>query len=155
MIVGSGPRLPVPLFAALLLLGVIHALAIAQTRREVFDPDGSFWIQGKPPRGLEDFSGINLNAKRNHDLPPSGVDLTNGTQMRYKSLAVTPDKLRFTTIVVRGVSYSFRGRFLKGGVLAAADLDQDTPVLEGILTKFKKGQKVVSANLKFTYFGGT
>jgi len=155
MIVGSGVRLPVPAIAAVVLLGGLYALSIAQTRRERFDPDGSFWIQGKPPKAFEDFSGINLNAKRNRYMPASGVDLTNGTQLRYKALAVAPDKLVFTTIVVRGVSYSFRGRFLKRGVFAAADLDQDTPVLEGTLTKFKSGQKVAQANLKFTYFGGT
>ena len=77
MIIGSGVRLPIPLIGALLILGGLQALSIAQTRRVRFDPDGSFWIQGKPPNGFEDFSGINLNAKRNRDIPASGVDLTN------------------------------------------------------------------------------
>lgn len=155
MTISPGVPQPVLLIAALMVGCGVQALSIAQTRRERFDPDGSFWIQGKPPKGFEDFSGINLNAKRNRYMPASGVDLTNGTQMRFKVLAVARDKLIFTTVVIRGVSYSFRGRFLKGGVFAAADLDQDTPVLEGILTKFKGGQKRAQANLKFTYFGGT
>jgi hypothetical protein len=53
------------------------------------------------------------------------------------------------------VSYSFSGRFLKGGVFSAGDLDPDAPVLEGTLTKWKGGKKVAEASLKFTYFGGT
>jgi len=53
------------------------------------------------------------------------------------------------------VSYSFVGRFLKGGVFAETVLDDQSPVLEGVLTKFVAGKKVAEANLKFSYFGGT
>ena len=53
------------------------------------------------------------------------------------------------------MSYSFSGRFLKGGVFGAGDLDDETPVLEGTLTKFQVGKKVAEAKLRFVYFGGT
>ena len=56
---------------------------------------------------------------------------------------------------IRGVSYSFAGKFLKGGVYASGVLDDETPVLEGTLIKFRDGKKVAEANLKFVYFGGT
>ena len=55
----------------------------------------------------------------------------------------------------RGVFYTFSGKFLKGGVYASGILDDETPVLEGTLTKFRGGKKVAEANLKFVYFGGT
>jgi len=58
-------------------------------------------------------------------------------------------------MAIDGVSYAFTGRFLKGGVFAALNLDEETPVLEGLLTKYKTGKKVAEAQLKFTYFGGT
>ena len=58
-------------------------------------------------------------------------------------------------MTLRGVSYSFAGKFLKGGVYASGILDKDTPVLEGTLTKFRDGKKVAEANLKLVYFGGT
>ena len=61
----------------------------------------------------------------------------------------------FTTMTVRGVFYTFSGKFLKGGVYGAGDLDDQTPVLEGTLTRFRDGKKVAAANLKFVYFGGT
>jgi hypothetical protein len=70
-------------------------------------------------------------------------------------LATKPDLLAFTTVVVGGVSYSFSGKFLKTGIFETAMLDDETPVLEGTLTKFKAGKMVAEANLKFVYFGGT
>ncbi|SRR6266496_4705450 len=129
--------------------------AQAQRPSQRFDPDGAFWIYGKPPSGFEDFSGINLNSKRSRRLPASGVDLTNGSKLRFQTLVVKREKLTFTTTTVRGVSFTFSGRFLRGGVFATANLDDQTPVLEGTLTKFKGGQKVAEAKLRFTYFGGT
>ena len=120
-----------------------------------FDPDGSFWIHGKPPSDFEDVGGINLNSHASKRLPAQGVELTNGRRLRFKSLTVKRDALVFTTEPYRGVSYSFSGRFLRGGVFAAQNLDEETPVLEGTLTKLQNGRKAAEAKLKFTYFGGT
>jgi len=122
-----------------------------------FDPDGSFWLHESTPAPAEfsDFSGINLNAKRLRRLPSPGLQLNNGTTYRFKTLNVKRDNFTFTTMSIRGVSYSFAGKFLKGGVYASGILDDETPVLEGTLTKFRDGKKVAEANLKFVYFGGT
>jgi hypothetical protein len=140
-----------------LLLCVAVAPGFTQRKQSTarFDPDGSFWIHGTPPNGFSDFGGINLNAKRLRRLPSPGVQTNDGTTYRFKTLTVKRDNFTFTTMVVRGVSYSFAGKFLKGGVYRAGDLDDETPVLEGTLTKFRGGKKVVEANLKFVYFGGT
>lgn len=119
-----------------------------------FDPDGSFWIDGAPPAEFSDFDSINLNAKRSRLLNPPGL-LIETTNYRFKTLNVKRENFTFTTVVIRGVSYSFAGRFLKGGVYAAGDFDSETPVLEGKLTKFRGGKKVAEASLKFVYFGGT
>jgi hypothetical protein len=123
--------------------------------RERFDPSGTFWIIGDPPSDFSDFSAINLNTRRLRWLPSSGVQLNNGRSFRFKQVVVKQDTFTFTTTQVRGASYSFSGRFLKGGVFAEAVLDDQTPVLEGILTKFAAGKKVAEAKLKFGYFGGT
>ena len=127
----------------------------AQTKRERFDPDGAFWIHGQPPTEFSDFSAINLNAKRVRRLPIAGVQLNDGKNFRFRTLTTKPEELAFSTVVSGGVSYSFSGKFLKTGVFATAMLDDETPVLEGTLTKFKAGKKVAEANLKFVYFGGT
>jgi len=120
-----------------------------------FDPDGSFWIKGDPPKGFEDFSEISLNRKHNRRLNPSGVQLVKGSRLTYKTLAISRQNLSFTTVTVGAISFSFSGRFLKGGTFYASDLDENKPVLEGLLTRFCNGQKVAAARLQFTYFGGT
>ncbi len=130
-------------------------LARVQSKRK-FDPDGSFWIIGTPPNDFSDFGGINLNAKRLRRLPTPGLQLNNGKTFRYKTLSVKQESFTFTTMMLGGVSFSFEGHFLKGGVFADdANLDDQTPVLEGTLIKYKAGKKVAEANLKFSYFGGT
>ena len=143
------------LCVSIFLLLSLTSPTVSQNTR--FDPDGSFWLQdgATPPNEFSDFSAINLNAKKLRRLPSPGLQLINGTTYRFKTLTVKRDNFTFTTITLRGVSYSFTGNFLKGGVYASGILDDDTPVLEGTLTKFRGGKKVAEANLKFVYFGGT
>jgi hypothetical protein len=81
--------------------------------------------------------------------------LNNGKTFRYKAVSVKRESFTFATVSVGGLSYSFSGHFLKGGVLSALDLDDKTPVLEGILIKYKSGQKIAESKLTFVYFGGT
>jgi hypothetical protein len=143
-------------FAALLLASLISAPAFGQqAKSERFDPDGSFWIHGAPPNDFSDFGGINLNAKKSRQLPQPGLETNNGKRYRFKTLSVKQERFTFTTMMVAGVSYSFSGRFLKGGVYSSGILDDETPVLEGTLTKFRGGKKLAEAKLKFVYFGGT
>jgi len=143
-------------FFIFLLICLAAAPAVTQRKPSParFDPDGSFWIHGDPPPEFSDFGSINLNAKKLRYLDSPGL-LMRSTRYRYKTLTVKRDNFTFTTMTVRGISYSFSGRFLKGGVYGAGDLDDETPVLEGTLTKFRGGKKVAEANLKFVYFGGT
>ena len=138
----------------LLLICVIALPALAQKNAR-FDPDGAFWIIGPPPNEFSDLSGINLNAKRLRRLPQSGLETTDGKRFRFKTLTVKRDNFTFTTVPLGGVSYSFAGKFLKGGNFAATWLGDEDPVLEGTLTKFRDGKKVAEAKLKFSYFGGT
>ena len=136
-------------------LSFLFATSGTAQKREPFDPDGSFWIHGTPPKDFENFSGINLNSKGRRRLAVSGVDLTDGTRLRFKTLTVARDKLLFTTVVVKGYSYSFTGHFLRGGVFSESALDQETPFLEGTLSKWHRRVRVARGKLTFTYFGGT
>ena len=129
--------------------------ALSQNKRARFDPDGSFWLIGQPPNEFSDFGGINLNAKRLRRLPSPGLQTNKGTTYRFKTLSVKRDDFNFTTVTRDGVSYTFSGKFLKGGNFAATWLGDESPVLEGTLTKFQAGKKVAEAKLKFSYFGGT
>jgi len=140
--------------ACLILVVAISVFGQAN-RNSRFDPDGSFWIHGDRPNEFSDFGGINLNAKKLRHLTSAGLQLINGTTFRFKTLNVKQNNFTFTTVALKGVSYSFSGRFLKGGVYSSGILDDETPVLEGTLTKFLNGEKRGEAKLKFVYFGGT
>src|SRR2546423_2803958 len=136
------------------LLAVVTP-ALGQNKAARFDPDGSFWIVGTPPSEFSDFSAINLNAKKLRRIPATGLQTNDGKTYRFKTLTVKRDNFTFTTVALGGVSYSFAGKFLKGGNFAATWLGDESPVLEGMLTKFRAGKKVAEAKLKFSYFGGT
>ena len=143
---------------AVAMLTLIMAVSIAipaQAQKSRFDPSGAFWISGDPPSDFSDFSAINLNMRQLRRLPTSGLQLNDGTQFRFRTVVVKQTNFTFTTAIVKGVYYTFSGKFLKGGDFAATWQGEETPVLEGTLTKFKGGEKVADAKLKFIYFGGT
>lgn len=144
------------------LIVAIVALSLAgfvpvcgQTKQTRFDPSGAFWISGEPPADFSDFSAINLNMRQLKRLPTTGLQLNDGTSFRFRTVTVKQSNFTFTTVILKGVYYTFSGRFLKGGDFAATWMGEETPVLEGTLTKFKGGKKVADAKLKFIYFGGT
>jgi len=134
---------------------LVCTVSFSQNKSARFDPDGTFWILGDTPNDFSEFGAINLNAKRSRQLPVQGFELNNGKRLRFKTLTVKRDNFSFSTVELGGVSYAFSGKFLKGGVYSAGDLDDTIPVLKGTLTKFRNGQKVAEANLTFSYFGGT
>jgi hypothetical protein len=141
-------------FAPLRLCVVILLLATAAYTQSRFDPDGSFWLLDQPTE-FSEFGAINLNAKKLRRLPSPGLQLNDGTNFRYKTLTVKKNNFTFTTVTRRGIYYTFSGRFLKGGVFALTELNDESPILEGTLTRYRDGKKVAEAKLRFTYFGGT
>jgi hypothetical protein len=140
--------------SALFISALICVPAFSQ-KRLAFDPDGSFWIHEQPPDEFSEVSAINLNAKKLRRLPAQGLQVTNGTNYRFKTLTVKRHNFTFTTVALKGVSYSFSGRFLKGGNFAATALNDEVPVMEGTITRYRDGKKVAEGKLTFIYFGGT
>lgn len=148
---------PLRLCAVIILLVLLLTAipAAAQKNNSRFDPDGSFWVSGTPPDDFLELSAINLNAKRLRRLPSQGLQITDGTTYRFKTAVVTRNKFTFTTLSLKNVSYSFSGRFLRGGVYAETELNDERPVMAGTLTKYRAGKKVAEAKIQFYYFGGT
>ena len=142
-----------PLIAIFLVLTTV-VVVVGQAKQR-FDPSGAFWISGEPPADFSDFSGINLNMRQLRRLPTSGVQLNDGSNFRFRTIIVKQNNFTFTTATLRGVYYTFSGKFLKGGDFAATWMGEEEPALEGTLAKFKAGKKVAEAKLKFIYFGGT
>ena len=141
--------------SSLLVVFIACTASHSQAKNARFDPDGSFWIFGAAPDEFSDFGGINLNAKKSRHLPVAGVQLNDGRNFRFKVLSVKQERFTFSTIALSNISYSFAGRFLRGGIYQASNLDDEKPVLEGVLTKYSGGRKVAEAKLRFVYFGGT
>ena len=131
------------------------AASASAQQKSRFDPSGAFWVDGEPPADFSDFSAINLNMRQLRRLPTSVLQLNDGTSFRFRNVIVKQSNFTFTTVTSKGVYYTFSGKFLKGGDFAATWQGEETPVLEGTLTKFKAGKKVADAKLKFIYFGGT
>jgi len=140
---------------SLLFLIVAAVPSHAQKNSPRFDPDGSFWVSGTPPDDFLELSAINLNAKRLRRLPSPGLQVTDGTTYRFKTLTVKRNSFTFTTVSLKNISYSFSGRFLRAGVYAETELNDERPVMEGTLTKYRAGNKVAEARIQFYYFGGT
>lgn len=140
---------------AIAITSVLLVLCVPAFGQTKFNPDGAFWAIGELPNGFTDFSGIYLNGRRLRRLPTQSLQLNNGKMFHYKVLTVKQDNFSFTTETLGGIYYTFSGKFLRGGVFAEQDLNDEQPVLEGTLTKYKGGKKVADAKLKFSYFGGT
>jgi hypothetical protein len=158
-----GLPLMLPLSVAFVILFVIlpssgAANTCVPAGAQQFDPEGEFNVEGEPPGGLSEVSTIELlrDARRSFLNPHAGVYTTAGVTYRFKTVNVTREKFTFETVAIAGISYSFTGRFLRGGVYAEMNSDQwGKPILAGRLTKQRGGRKVARANLKFSYFGGT
>lgn len=153
-------------FFALLLIATVAAgapvlsLDAFSAAQKKFDPEGQFNPLGNAPKGLEEVASIDLfRSGRGRPFTShthSGVVSTRGVVYRFKTISVSQNKFTFTTRVRQGTSYSFAGRFLKGGVYAEMDSEAwNQPLLEGTLSKFKNGKKVAEARMRFSYFGGT
>jgi hypothetical protein len=140
--------------AAALCSALLYLVPNSVAQQRKFNPDGSFWIIGAAPKGFDDFGGINLNSHRSRRFPSSGVNLTNGTVLKFRTISVTRNALTFTTFARRGISYRFSGRFLRGGIFFSEVADEE-PVLEGTLVKLANRQVVAESRIKFSYFGGT
>ncbi len=154
-------------FSALLLVCALVATGAPLSKpnasslsQKKFDPEGEFLPLGKAPKGLEEVGSIDLfRTGRNLSFMShthSGVATTRGVVYRFQSISASQNSLTFKTRARGGTSYSFSGRFLKGGVFAEMDSAAwNDPFLEGTLTKLKNGKKVAEGRMRFSYFGGT
>lgn len=128
--------------------------------QRAFRPYGYYSLVGTHPRGFENFDTIQYWQKRDEQSGPdiserlSGVIADESTHYRYSTISITRRRFVFTTRKVKGISYSFNGRFLTTGFVNA-EMDLDKPVLVGNLRKYRNGRKVAEANVKLSYFAGT
>jgi len=129
-------------------------------QQKPFRPYGYFSLVGKPPRGFENLDTIQYWRRDQEQTGPdisdrtSGVNETGGVVYKYATISITRQKFVFTTTKVKGISYTFTGRFLRSDFVFS-EMGLEKPVLVGTLGKYKNGKRVAGAVVKLSYFAGT
>ncbi len=127
-----------------------------------FDAFGYYYIAGEPPEGFEDIDHISIFTAdyevsqnpypvREIPIPPEGFVWTS-QRYRMTRLNIGNGQISFATETVRGLSYQFNGRFLVHSSFYG--LPQETIVLEGHLTKFRRGRRIAESDVRFTWYEG-
>jgi hypothetical protein len=162
IIVTAGALLTLGLAWASPLGGQTAAVPFASfhVAQRAFRPYGYYSLVGPHPKGFESFDTIQYWRREDEQTGPdiserlSGVNERGGRRYRYQTISINRQRFVFTTVKVRGTSYSFAGRFLRTDFVNS-DMNFDKPVVEGRLTKHRNGRKVAEANVRLSYFAGT
>ena len=142
-------------FAIITALAVTNSILAAP--RSLTDITGAYYFVDEPPEAFKDVDWIALFAvdASGHKVPLNGfIRLKDRHRGRFVNFFLTKSTLRgqaisFSTKVVRGISYTFEGQFLK-----LENLEDNEIVLKGVLTKFRNGRKVAVFETRYSYFAG-
>jgi hypothetical protein len=121
-----------------------------------FDPSGDYHPANLPRPSSEKFTYFDLEVgRRKGKLVAWGDVRGGGRQYKFASVSVTEQTLKFTTVSIRGVRYSFEGKFLgRGDFPSQATLGHGIVMLEGTLTRFEHGEKAAEITSPFVYYSG-
>ena len=146
------------LITLLLPLSVTHSDSSQQQR--AFRPYGYYFIQGRVPKGFQNIDTIQYWLPRietsglDDSLRLAGVNLVGNTRYRFATITVNRKNFSFVTKKIKGVHYSFSGRFLRTDFLND-ELKEERAVVRGTLVKYKNDTRVAQANITLSYFSGT
>lgn len=120
-----------------------------------FNPSGDYHPANPPADGPERFTHFDLEVRRRKGRLVARGDVRSvGARYEFAAVSVSEARLKFTTVRVRGVSYSFDGRFLGGGDFPSQFTGHGVVRLEGTLTKYRGGKKVAEVTSPFLYYPG-
>ena len=146
---------------ALALLTLLLPFPIDSSEQQrAFRPYGYYFIQGRVPKGFQNVDTIQywLPEVETNDPDASprlaGVNLVGGTRHRFATISVNRKNFSFVTKKVRGLHYSFSGRFLRTDFLND-ELNEEKAVARGTLVKYKNDIRVAQASVTLSYFSGT
>jgi hypothetical protein len=144
----------------LLFIALVHCAAVgrAQTlghRSARFNPSGDYHPVNRPAGKSEQFIQFVLEVRRRNGKLRAWGDV-RGVQSSFKftSVAISEKHLKFSTVKIKGVRYSFDGTFLGKGDFARQSQGNGIALLEGVLRKFVNGQKVIEIRTPFLYYPG-
>jgi hypothetical protein len=148
-------------FAGTFLMIIVALLlpysAIATSLESPADITGYYYFVERTPKGFEDVDWISLAAvdAKGRKAPLNGF-LRLKSRFRGKlvnfalvRLVLYNSTLTFSTKVVRGVNYHFRGQFLK-----LEDFENNEIAIKGRLIKFRNGRTIAECDASYFYFTG-
>ena len=120
-----------------------------------FNPSGDYHLVNFPRPESMKFAHFDLEVRRRKGKLVAWGDVRNvGTHYKIASVSITEKTLKFTTVSIRGVGYSFDGRFLGRGDFPSQFTGYGIIMLEGTLTKFERGKKAAEVTSPFLYYPG-
>lgn len=121
-----------------------------------FNPSGDYYPVNRMIAESEKSTYFDLKARRVRGKLMVSGELKNhsGRSYKFASISITEQRLKFRTVNIQGVEYRFDGTFLGTGDFARRTTDEGKIMLEGVLQKFIKGEKVAETNSAFLYFPG-
>jgi hypothetical protein len=125
-----------------------------------FDAEGYYYIVGDLPKGFEDFDTFNVRNKNYESedeseygkliAPQGSVD--TGKEFDFSKISIGNDQIQFETVSVKGISYSFSGKYTVTRNFIYFEPEEKLQVLEGRLIKKRGGKKIAEAQVKFGWF---
>lgn len=128
--------------------------------QERFLPYGYYSIEGEVPAAFKEIDTIQHWLPRQESSGPdvserlAGVHVLGGVRYRFTMIKANRKGFSFTTRKVKGVHYSFSGRFLRTDFVND-ELTEERAVAKGTLVKFKNGVRVARATILLSFFSGT
>lgn len=120
-----------------------------------FNPSGDYHPVNLPKPESMKFAHFDLEVRRRKGELVAWGDVRNGgTHYKIASVSITEKTLKFTTVSIRGVRYSFDGRFLGRGDFPSQFTGYGIIMLEGTLTKFERDRKAAEVTSPFMYYPG-
>ena len=152
------PMSALALVTLFLTLPITHFNSSEQQR--AFRPYGFYFIQDQVPKGFQNVDTIQYWLPQRETSGPddtprlAGVNLVGGIRYRFSTITVNRKNFSFVTKKVRGVHYSFTGRFLRTNFLND-ELNEERAVARGTIVRYKNDIKVAQATITLSYWSGT
>ncbi|MCY7374798.1 MAG: hypothetical protein LH472_02350 [Pyrinomonadaceae bacterium] len=125
-----------------------------------FDAEGFYYIADKTPKGFENFEHFNITNKNyrteNEDeygkpIAPGGFVLTK-KEFKFTKISIGGEQIQFETERLKGISYSFTGRFIETRNFVYLEPEETEKVVEGKFIKRRNGVKIAESEVKLGWF---
>lgn len=129
------------------------AVVVGQQASRGFSPAGYYFLVSKQPKRQHGFGDLHVSVQREGGRRGVAVSFTAEGGVPYYTTDAKLEREAFTFKIPEndaGISYGFAGRFLS----LTKFVEGPKPVLEGMLTKYRNGQKVEHYTVKYAWTAG-